>query len=134
MDVRPQGHGGRWRRRRHDHEDGRQGAGGGGGDLEAIYGRELLDHVAALTAELQERTDSLVAFNDRAIVAVAACLGAECRIAMPVGDDVPFGLLSVLSGIAELEKLAREIGLHGAIFDMADEVLAARARKMRGES
>lgn len=90
-------------------------------NLEAIYGQETLDEVAAVTALGEGMKGDLLALIARATEAVAACYAAETRLAMPHRMiDHPFQLLHALSGLAALEALLDEVGLRAAVFDVVD--------------
>jgi len=93
-------------------------------NVEAIYGRPLLDEVAAVTAELASRKDDLQAFMVRATGAVRAASAAEGRIVDLDGSkgapDGLFEVVQVMSGLEALNGLALEVGIQWSIFE-ADE-------------
>lgn len=97
-------------------------------NVEAIYGRPLLDEVATVTREVEEAKDAVRLLLERAAGVVAACSIASGRVYPASGripgleDDlnVHDGLGAVLdaaAGLARLSKVAGEAGLHDAIFE-----------------
>ena len=95
-------------------------------NVEAIFGRALLDEVAAVTAELARRKDDLRAFIVRATAVTKAC-GAAHDAVYPAAGRVPGlednlevhdGLGAVLdaaSGMTQLYNLACEVGIEESI-------------------
>ena len=90
-------------------------------DVEAIYGQDLLDQVATLTAELTERRDDLRALLARATTVAKAVSVAEARLDSDgLGIDVADGFWAVVNdvaGVRALSVLAGECGLYYAIFE-----------------
>ncbi len=90
-------------------------------NVEAIYGRPLLDEVAAVTAELAARKDDLRAFMVRATGAVRAASAAEGRIVDLDGSKgAPDGLFEVvqaMSGLEALNDLALKVGIQWSVFE-----------------
>ncbi len=89
-------------------------------DVEAVYGRALLDEVAAVTEQLAMMRDDLRAFMVRATGAVSACGAAEDRVLKETPAEIADQLAEVLTnlaGVEALSDLALEVGIQWSIFD-----------------
>jgi len=93
-------------------------------NVEAIYGRALLDEVAAVTTELARRKDDLRAFMVRATGVARAASAAERRVVDLDGSkgapDGLYDVMQVMAGLEALNDLALEVGIQWSIFE-ADE-------------
>jgi len=89
-------------------------------NVEAVYGRALLDEVAAVTEQLAGMKDDLRAFMVRATGAVRACGAAEARVLQETPAAVRDQLaevLTTLAGVEALNDLALEVGIQWSIFE-----------------
>lgn len=97
-------------------------------NVEAIFGRPLLDEVAAVTREIEEAKKEIRALLERAAGASKAC-SIAMRQVYPTSGYIPGlednlhvhdGLGAVLdaaAGLTKLSEVAGEAGLHDAIFE-----------------
>lgn len=96
-------------------------------NVEAIFGRALLDEVAAVTADLAARKDDLQPFMARLVAVFKACEEASRRVYPVNGQasgivdsriEVLDGLgvvLDAASGLTQLHDLATEIGIEESV-------------------
>ena len=92
-------------------------------NVEAVYGRALLDEVQAVTEQLAMMKDYLRAFMVRATGVVRAATAAEDRVLSETPRSIVDQMgqvLNALSGVDALSDLAIEVGLHEAIFEAGE--------------